>query len=121
MTDPLLHTTLYGYDTQGRLTSVTNALGKTWSVNPDSSGRPRSITSPAPIGATTNFGYSGADLITVTDPLNRVTTRAPDGAGRLVSLQDALGNQTLQKEPLSMFDPRDRCQRSEGMLQLAAD
>src|SRR5206468_9110624 len=46
MADPLLHTTVYGYDTQGRLTSVTNALGRTWNVNPDSSGRPLSITSP---------------------------------------------------------------------------
>ena len=31
--DPLQHPTIYGY-TQGTLTSVTNAIGKTWTIIP---------------------------------------------------------------------------------------
>lgn len=93
VTDPLLHQTTFGY-TQGKLTSITNALGQTWTITPDSSGRPLSITSPSPISATTQFGYTGADLTTITNPLTQVTTRVPDGAGRLLSLSNARGDQT---------------------------
>src|SRR5438874_1391411 len=78
VTDPLFHQTTFGYDASGKLMSITNALVKTWAVNLNSAGQRLSITSPAPISATTYFGYTGADLTTITDPLVRTTTRVPD-------------------------------------------
>jgi hypothetical protein len=40
------------------------------------------------------FGYDAGDLVTITDPLGRTTTRFLDGAGRVVQVTDPLGQRT---------------------------
>ena len=46
VTDPLNHTTTYGYDAKGNLVSVTNALNQTTVIGRNSAGQPTSITDP---------------------------------------------------------------------------
>jgi YD repeat-containing protein len=55
-------------------------------------GQLTSITDP--LNDTAQFGYSYGDLASITDPLGKVTRLFNDGAGRMVSLFDALGNPT---------------------------
>jgi YD repeat-containing protein len=52
---------------------------------------------------TASFGYSYGDLATITDPLNNTVHRNSDGAGRLVSQIDPLGNLTQ-----CSWDPLDQ-------------
>jgi YD repeat-containing protein len=59
ITDPLSHQTLLTYSPQGQ---------------------PVTVTTPA---GTTTFSYDGGDLVSITDPLGRTTTRFVDGLGRL--------------------------------------
>jgi RHS repeat-associated protein len=71
-TDALGRVTVYGYDTAGRLATVTLP-------DPDGAGP---LTSPV-----TSFGYDAVDRpTTVTDPLGNVTTTAYDVAGRPTSI-----------------------------------
>ncbi|MBZ0282472.1 MAG: DUF6531 domain-containing protein [Anaerolineae bacterium] len=58
----------YQFDTQGRLINQQDANGNTRS-----------------------FGYSGANLTTITDTIGRVFTLAYDGSGRIISLSDPTG------------------------------
>ena len=71
MTDPLGpgHSTTFAYDAQGRLTGITNALGKTTTVTSGSTGQPTAIADP--LGNTTQFGYTAGDLVSITDPMGR--------------------------------------------------
>jgi RHS repeat-associated protein len=89
-TDPLGHTTSYGY-TNGCMTSVADALGHTTSVICDSAGRPLSITDA--LGHSTTMTYIGNDLHTITDALNRTTTLTTDALGRVTAVSDLLGRQ----------------------------
>ena len=92
ITDPLLHTWTLGYDTLGRLTSATDPLTHVTTVAPNAAGQVTSATDA--LQHTTQFGYTGGDLTSITDPLNAVQRRFIDGAGRLISVTDPLGRQT---------------------------
>jgi YD repeat-containing protein len=93
VTDPLNHTTTYDYDAFGNVTSITTPLGPqtrtTLAYNTNN--QPLTVTTPA---GTTTFGYEGADLISITDPTGKVTTRFTDAVGRLVQVTDPLGRST---------------------------
>ena len=93
VTDPLTHTTTFGYDAKGNLTTITNALSKTTTITVDSQGQPLTITDP--LSNVTTFTYEVGDLIKVKDPLNRETKRILDAAGRLRNITNPLGQKTL--------------------------
>jgi RHS repeat-associated protein len=91
VTDPLSHTTTFGYDSLGNLTSITNPLSQQTTLTYSTSGQPLTVTTPA---GTTTFGYEGADLVSVTDPLGKVATRFTDALGRQIQVTDPLGRKT---------------------------
>jgi YD repeat-containing protein len=70
VTDPLGagHTTTFGYDTKGNLTTITNALNKITTVTVNTQGQPLTIKDP--LNNITTFTYELGDLISVKDPLN---------------------------------------------------
>ena len=92
VTDPLQHPRTFAYDAQGRLTGITNALQETITVTPNSSGQPVAIADA--LGNTTQFGYTAGDLVSITDPVGKTTTRSLDSAGRLGTLTNPLGHRT---------------------------
>jgi YD repeat-containing protein len=92
VTDPLQHTTTYGYDAAGNLTSVTDPLQHQTTFVYNALGQLTSTTNA--LQHTTTFVYTGGDLTTVTDPLNRVTTRFTDSAGRVLAITDPAGQTT---------------------------
>jgi YD repeat-containing protein len=73
VTDPLSHTTTFGYDTKGNLITITNAVGKTTTLTVNAQGQPLTITDP--LSNVTTLTYELGDLIKVKDPLNRETQR----------------------------------------------
>ncbi|MBI2526320.1 MAG: Ig-like domain-containing protein [Candidatus Rokubacteria bacterium] len=91
VTDPLGHTTTLAYDAAGNPTTITSPLGVATTLTWTAAGQPLTITTPA---GTTQLGYDLGDLVTITDPLGRITTRFTDLAGRLVSVTDSRGGQT---------------------------
>ena len=91
-TDPLNHTTTFGYDNLGNRTSVTDALNHKSTFTFNGAGQVTSITDP--LQHTTTFAYNGPDLSTTTDPLNRVAQQFADTAGRVTALTDAAGQTT---------------------------
>jgi len=119
ITDPLNHVTKFTYDGFGNLTTLSDPLSLQWTFTSNSQGQP--LTATDPLFNTTSFGYSGGDLVSVTDPLLRVTTLDRDSAGRLVGLRnpagavtqyqyDSLGNLTSTTDPLGritsfVYDP----------------
>ncbi|HSB13060.1 MAG TPA: hypothetical protein VLE22_01295, partial [Bryobacteraceae bacterium] len=94
VTDPLNHTTGIGYDAAGNLTSIQGPIpsipATTFGYN--TAGQVTSVTNP--LSKTWQFGYEYGDLNTVTDPLQRTTTRVTDYAGRLGMMENALGQRT---------------------------
>jgi RHS repeat-associated protein len=88
ITDPLGHTITIGRDSLGRPTSITDGLGNIWPIVANPDGTIASMTDP--LSHTTTFAYDRGDLVRITDPLGRVTTRYGDGVGRLVRIMDAL-------------------------------
>jgi RHS repeat-associated protein len=81
-------------------TQITDPLGDWVKLsNYDGEGRVGLITDG--LGDQTTLTYGGADLVSVADPLNRVTNLYYDGAGRLQSVTDPLGDQLpLAYDPL---------------------
>jgi RHS repeat-associated protein len=92
ITDPLLHTTTFDYDTHGNRTKVTDALSHQTVYTYNPGGQVTSIRDP--LQHTTTFEYTGPDLTKTTDPLGRVTLRFFDAAGRLLAQTDPLGQTT---------------------------
>jgi len=92
ITDPLDHTTTFGYDVHGNLTSITDPLQHQTTFGYNSRGQRTSVTNA--LQHTTTFVYQGGDLKSVTDPLSRTTTRVTDAAGRLLAVTDPLGHTT---------------------------
>jgi RHS repeat-associated protein len=90
--DPLGHTYSTTVDLKGNIVSLTDALGNTTSIAYNSEGLPLTLTDP--LGNATQLAYQGADLSSVTDPLNRTSTVSTDTLGRLISAADPLGDQT---------------------------
>jgi len=110
VTDPLNHTSSFGYDSHGNLISVIDALNNQTAVAYNSAGQPTSVTDP--LSNTIQFGYSGGDLASVTNPLSQTTSRFVDGAGRVVSVTNPLG-QTARIE----YDALNRTTRTSDPLQ----
>jgi RHS repeat-associated protein len=109
VTDPLSHTTSFGHDSSGNLTSVTDPLSHATTFTNNSAGQPLTVTDP--LTHTTTFGYDFGDLVSITDPLGRTTTRFVDAAGRLMSVTDPLGELTRYaydplNEVTSVTDPQ---------------
>jgi RHS repeat-associated protein len=77
--------TTYGYDPLGRLTSVTDAKGKTNTYGYDVGGR-RTSTTDADAGRSTSTYDAGGNLLTTTDPLGDTVTMAYDEINRPVSV-----------------------------------
>jgi RHS repeat-associated protein len=91
VTDPLLHSVTYGYDTRGALTTITDHLGHSVSVTSDTAGQPTSLTNAA---GTAQLQYQAGDLTGILDGNGQLTRRLIDGAGRELRRTDALGNVT---------------------------
>lgn len=75
VTDPLGHTTSYSHDSLGRVTSVEDPTGRQSTVGYDGDG-PLPVTVTDPAGNATSFGYSGSDVVSVSDPLGQTTSIA---------------------------------------------
>ena len=81
------------WDANNNKTSVTNALGKTWTYTYDSRGNV--LTATDPLSKVWTYTYnSNNDVLTVTDPLSRVTEYEYDASGNLVKVIDTLDNET---------------------------
>jgi RHS repeat-associated protein len=99
---PADYRTLYGYDADANLTSITSPLGRQASFGYDISGRLTSATDPrgnasgaTPADYTTTTTWTGRDQVhQVTDPLGHTTTSAYDAAGNLASVTDPLTHET---------------------------
>jgi RHS repeat-associated protein len=95
VTDPLGHTITLSYDAQGNVTRLQDPLGNPMDMTYDDAGRKLTVTrydGSTPL--TTTFGYDGSDLVSVRDPLNRLTELFPDAVGRIVTTKDPLGRFT---------------------------
>ena len=101
VTDPLSHVTTFIYDVAGNRVGIKDANNNQTNFTNNAAGQPLTVTDP--LGHITTFEYSGADLVRITDPLNRVTTRFVDAIGRLAATTDPLGNVTQY-----VRDPVDR-------------
>jgi len=77
-------TTHYEYDSNGDLTSETNALGQTTTLTYDANDN---VTSISAGGATTSYTYNSfSEPLTVTDPLGHTITNKYDVKGNLISV-----------------------------------
>lgn len=95
VTDPLERVTTYSYDANGNLTQIKDALNHLTDITYNAAGQPLTLKRYA--GArtlTTTFDYDGADLVSVTDPLGRMTTIVTDSIGRPLSVKNPLGHLT---------------------------
>jgi RHS repeat-associated protein len=80
------------YDAQGRVTSEKDGAGEALTYSYTTS-TPYSLTTVTPAGrGSTVYKHLGNLLISVTDPLNRTTTYGYDGQGRKASETDGRGN-----------------------------
>jgi len=91
ITNPNGQTTTYTYDDAKNRTSETNGLGQTTTYEYDSHGN--MIERIDPLGNTTIYTYNNyGQLLTETNPLGHVTTHEYDAAGNLMISTDPLGN-----------------------------
>ncbi|WP_177235315.1 DUF6531 domain-containing protein [Streptomyces sp. MUSC 14] len=92
-TDGRSNKTTYGYDSTGRLTSITDPAGGVTSLTYTTAGLTSSLTTPR--GKTTSYGYdSDGNLTSVTTPANEKTSYTYDASGRLLTRSDPLGDTT---------------------------
>ena len=92
-------TYVYGYDQVGNLTSFTDALNETTTIEYDKLNRRTEITQPDPDGSQTSpiwtYVYNDfGQLEEIIDPMNHSTTRGYDTAGRLTSISDPFDKAT---------------------------
>jgi YD repeat-containing protein len=71
--------------------AATDALSHQTTLSYTASGQPLTVTTPA---GTRTFSYDGGDLVGITDPLGRTTTRFNDAVGRPVRTTTPLGQAT---------------------------
>ena len=103
VTDPNGNKTNWAYDAFGNLVQSTDALGHSVKVVHDSQGRPTTVQDA--LSHLSSLGYSGADLSTATDALGRTTQFFADSIGRVRSITDPLNNPTY-----ITYDALDRTQ-----------
>jgi len=99
--DPLTHTTSFGYDSQGNLTSITDPLHHQSTITIGSQGLSTAVQDA--LGHTIQIAYQQADISAITDVLGRVSSRFTDGIGRIQSMTDALGRRIQYT-----YDPLNR-------------
>lgn len=101
VTDPLNHTTTFTRNSTGDVTTITDPLTHQTTFTYNAAGQPLTVTTTA---GTTSFAYDVGDLVSITDPLSRVTTRFLDVVGRLVSVTNPLGHTTrYEYDPLNVI------------------
>jgi RHS repeat-associated protein len=105
-TDELGHATKLTYF-DGCVSGITDALGKTTTIQCDPQGRPIAVTDP--LGHRVAFSYVGGDLRGVMDPMGRTLALGVDSLGRNISVMDALGGEVSKS-----YD-------SNGLLKTVAD
>ncbi|WP_240042445.1 DUF6531 domain-containing protein, partial [Photorhabdus khanii] len=112
-TAPTGDSTVYHYDEYGQLTQVTPPDGKSWQFHYNDRGSLDAVTDPQgrreesrhgehgeilrqvlPDGRTWCYGYEQQQLSEVTAPNGTVTRFDTDGLGRLLTVTDALNQQT---------------------------
>jgi len=105
--------TNYGYDNMGRRLTQTNPFpqggtpGPVTSYQYDQLGRAVVVTLPD--GNTTQTLYTGGNMVTVTDQVNRKIKRETDGLGRLVRVTEQnVSNGQLSQETTYAYDAADR-------------
>ncbi len=91
VTDAVGNLTQYGYDLANRTTTVTNPDGGTVITVADAYGQPLSVIDPL-ARTTTNTYDANHNLLTTTDPLGKTTTYTYDARGFRTSLKDPLNN-----------------------------
>jgi RHS repeat-associated protein len=89
ITNAIGQTVVLAYDDNGNMIGVTNPDGTSASFTVNPAGQLISAADAA--GNTTQLTYSGSDLSTVIDPLQRVLSTFTDEAGRVASVTNALG------------------------------
>ena len=92
VTDPLSHTTSYGHDPSGNLTTITDPLIHQTTFTYNSQGQVASATDS--LGNTKKFGYAQGILAEAVDPLGRAITESVDAAGRIAGGTDPTGAST---------------------------
>ncbi|HET9387218.1 MAG TPA: RHS repeat-associated core domain-containing protein, partial [Gemmatimonadales bacterium] len=91
VTDPLTHATTFTRDSLGNVSAITDTLQHQTTFTYNTTGQPLTVTTPA---GTATFGYDGGDLVAITDPLGRTTSRFVDSMGRVVRTTNPLGQAT---------------------------
>jgi len=109
VTDPLTHTTTYGRNPQGALTSVEDPLGHQVTFGVNSAGQTTSISDDS---GTIGFEYTQGLVTAIIDKAGIATRRTFDGAGRLLTRTDGLGNVTSY-----VYSPANRLLQVTDALQ----
>src|SRR5207237_1951121 len=93
ITDAVWSSVSLTYDSNGRVTKVTDPIGREWRYTYDESlafGILSTVTDP--LGGVTRYGYTGLRLSSITDPRGNLAKRTTyDGAGRVISQHFADG------------------------------
>ena len=112
VTDPLNHTTSFGWDANGNLTDVWNANGEHLGITVDASGLPTTISDFRSTDYLWSYSYDATGMPqTATDPNGAQTAFAYDAAGRptqitlpgggtIAATYDAAGNVLTRTDPL---------------------
>ena len=78
--------TVYQFNTQNKLSTVTDVIGNTTQYIYDATGLLSSYIDP--VGLTTTLTYSGTKLSSITDPTQRITKLSYDAAGNLILIKE---------------------------------
>jgi RHS repeat-associated protein len=108
----------YVYDAKGNQLTVTDRLGNRTTWTYDSQGR--RLTKTDALKGLTKYSWTGADLTSITDPLNRVTKFTFDAIGQLTAVQDPLGN-TIRRTIDALGRTSDITDAAGGISRLTWD
>jgi RHS repeat-associated protein len=89
VTDPLTHTTTFGYDDKGNLLTVDDPLNHRTTLAYNQAGQLSTVTDH--LQHVVEFVYDSGDLVEVVDPLGHHIKRYVDGGGRVTRLTNAVG------------------------------